>query len=144
KDSHRGSGRMDATLLLGCWHALYAVDPRLEFQETVSTFAFHAADDFFVSAGCTFSKVEDRELEAPLIAKALIHAEQVAGENGGLVTTRSRANLKYCPLVVIRILRHEHFLEFARKLVDLRFELVQFCFCEFAHFRILLFFQHFP
>src|SRR5690606_21183167 len=82
---HRAGRGVDAALRFGFRHALHAVRAGLEFQVAVDAIAFDARDDFLVATVFAGVFAEDFDAPAAAFGVARIHAEQVAGEDRGLV-----------------------------------------------------------
>src|SRR6185295_14021327 len=70
---------------LGVGHPLHPVYSRFEFQFGERAAALHLGDDFLVAAHGAFAGGNRLDLPALQTCKPLIHPEQVAGEQRGLV-----------------------------------------------------------
>ena len=92
---HAGGGGVDAALGLGGGDALYAVHAAFVLQQTVGAVAGDGEGDVLVAARGAFVEVIDLYLPVLLLAEAGVHAEEVAGEDAGLVTARAAANLHH-------------------------------------------------
>ena len=82
---HACGGGVDAALGLGGGDALDAVHSRFVFQQTVGTVAGDGEGDVLVAAGGALVEVVDFYFPMLLLAEAGVHAEEVAGEDAGLV-----------------------------------------------------------
>src|SRR5690606_37996949 len=80
----RGRG-MDAPRAFRHRHALHAVHAALELQAREDALAGDRGDGFLVAADFTRAFLEHGELPAMEIGIALVHAEEIAGEQSRLV-----------------------------------------------------------
>ncbi len=112
---------MDAALRLRLGDALDAVDAALVFQCAIDFFARDLADDFLVTARGAFADVGHLAFPAFAFEVLGVHAEQVAGENGGFIAARAAADFEDGVLAVLRVGRDEQD-------ADLLFHLRQFLF----------------
>ena len=115
RDRRRGS--VDAAGRLGIRHALHPVHAGFEFELGEHTPAVDFGDDFLEAAFAAFADRQDFRLPALLGGIALVHAEQIAGEQRGLVAAGAGADFQDGVVVVHRVFRDQ------RKL-DLMFELI--------------------
>src|SRR6185437_14887342 len=91
----------------GVGHALHAMHTGFEFQFGEDAAAMHFGDDFLESAFAAFAPRYYFGLPALLGGVALVHAEQVAGEQRRLVAAGAGANFEDGVMVVHRILRQQ-------------------------------------
>ena len=115
---HRDRRRrgMDAAGGFGVRHALHAMHAGFEFQLGEHAAAAHFGDDFLEAAFAAFADRQDLRLPALLGGVALVHAEQVAGEQRGLVAAGAGADFQDGVVIVHRVLRDQ-------RQMDLLFEL---------------------
>ncbi len=92
---------------LGVGNALHAVDARLEFQLGEGAAAAHLGDDLLVAADRAFAGGDHLDLPALLGGIALVHPEQMAGEQRGLVAAGPGADLENDVALVHRVLRQQ-------------------------------------
>ena len=106
---HRdGGGRgVDAALGLGGRHPLHAVDAALELQPAEHPLAADRGDDLLVAAGLAFRDALDLHPPAARCGVALVHAEEIAGEEGRLVAARAGAHLEDGRGVLVGVPRGE-------------------------------------
>ncbi len=102
---HRHGRRrgVNAALGFGVGHALHAVHPRFEFQLGERAAALHLGDDFLKPADRAFRG--RNHLDAPALqrGKALIHPEQVAGEQRGFIAAGPGADFQHHVALVHRV-----------------------------------------
>jgi hypothetical protein len=103
---------MDASLRFGRRYSLHAMGSRFEFERGVCAATDDPADDLLVAA--VFARAFAQNLDFPALGfcEARIHAEQIAGENGGFVSAGAGAHLEENIAVVLRILRDQQALQF--------------------------------
>ena len=105
-----GDGRrrsVDAAGGLGVGHALHAVHAGFEFQLGERAAAADFGDDFLVAAHRAFARGHDFDLPALIGGVALVHAEQVAGEQRRLVAAGAGADFENDVALVHRVLGQE-------------------------------------
>ena len=102
----RGRG-VDAAGRLGVGHALHAVHAGFVFQLGEGAAAADFGDDFLVAAHRAFARGHDLDLPALLGGIALVHAEQVAGEQRRLVAAGAGADFEDDVALVHRVLGDE-------------------------------------
>src|ERR1700682_3397531 len=78
----------------GVAHALHPVHAVFEFQLCKGAAATHLGDDFLEAAHGAFAGGDHLDLPALQACKTLIHPEQVAGEQGGLVAAGAGADFQ--------------------------------------------------
>ncbi len=90
---------------------MHAVRSGFEFEQRISPAADDAADDFLVAA--MLARTFAQNLDAPTLGFGItrVHAEQVAGKDGGLVAAGAGADFQEDMAVVLRILRHQQALQ---------------------------------
>ena len=94
---------MDPSLGLGLRNALHAMGTGLELEPGVGSLARHPADDLLEAAVFALVAAQDLQLPAVVLDKALVHSEQVSGEQRGFIAAGSRANLQKQVGAVIRV-----------------------------------------
>src|SRR5690606_19867338 len=106
-DRHRRGRGVDATLRFGFRHALHAVGARFELQPGVGAFAVDPGDDLAEPA--VLARAGRFDLHPPALALGVtgVHAQQVAGEDRGLVAAGAGADLQVQAAVVARVARHQ-------------------------------------
>ena len=117
--------RMDAATGLGRRHALHAVHAGFEFQMREHALARDGRDDFLVAADLAFAGRGDFDLPAAPGGIALIHAEQVAGEQRRFVAAGAGADFEDGVLVVGLVLRQQQQLDVALQRCDALLQLRQ-------------------
>ena len=110
--SHACSRCMYPTLGLGHRHALNAVHARLILQSAIDVIARDTEYHFLETAHSTLTATGHLHVPALGLAVAGVHARQITGEQGCLVTARSATNFEYHVLAVFRILGDEKKLDF--------------------------------
>ena len=95
---------MNATLRLGIRNALHPVHAGFEFQLGERASTLHLGDDFLEPAHGAFACRDHVDFPALQRGKSFIHAEQVAGEQRGLVTSSTGADFQHHISFVHRIL----------------------------------------
>ena len=106
---HRDRRRrgVDAPARLGRRHPLHAVHAGFEFEPGEHALAGDIGDDFLVAAGLALAFREDLDLPAMQVGVALIHAEQIAGEQRRLVAAGAGADFEDGALLVRGVLGQE-------------------------------------
>ena len=120
----------------GVGHALHAVHARLELELGERAAALDLGDDFLVAAHAAFAGRDDLDLPAVLGGEALVHAEQVAGEQRGFVAAGAGADFQDHVALVHRVLGDERDADLVRELLAPRFERRLLGFGERAHLGI--------
>ena len=85
---------VDAALRLGVRHALHPVHAALELQPAEHALALDRGDDLLVAAGVALADALHLDPPAVLGGVALVHAEQVAGEQRRLVAAGAGPHLQ--------------------------------------------------
>ena len=88
----------------GVGHALHAMHAGFEFELGEGAAAADLGDDFLVAAHAAFARRDHLDLPALLGGVALVHAEQVAGEQRGLVAAGAGADFEDDVALVHRVL----------------------------------------
>ena len=101
---HGGRRGVDAAAGLGVRHPLDPVDAAFEFQPAEHPVAVDGGDDLLVAAGVALGEGVDLHPPALQGGIALIHAEQVAGEQGRLVAAGAGADLQDGRGVLVAVL----------------------------------------
>ena len=116
----RGGGGVDAPARLGRRHALHAVHAGFEFQPRIDAGAAHGGDDLLVAADLALARREHLDLPAVQRGVALVHAEEVAGEERRLVAAGAGAHFEDGAAVVGRVARHEQHAKLVAQRLDAR------------------------
>ena len=130
---HGGGGGMDAALRLGLRHALHPMHAGFELEPREHALAGDVGDDLLVAAGRGFARRKDVDLPAMLVGVALIHAEEIAGEERRLLAAGAGAHLEDRALLVGGILGQQLHLELVLELLDLLVEGTDLFFGERRH-----------
>ena len=102
---------MDAAGGLGVGHALDAMHAGFELELGEGAATFDLGDDFLVAAHRALAGGDDLDLPALLGGEAFVHAEQIAGKQGGLVAARAGADFDDDVAIVHRVLGQQRDLE---------------------------------
>ena len=102
---------MHASLRFGFGHALHAVSARLELELGIRALADDARDDFLVPAHLARAFGDHLDLPFVALGKTVIHAKQVAREQGRFVAARAAAHLDENVALVVRIDRQQRALQ---------------------------------
>ncbi len=132
----RGGGCVDAPLRLGVRHALHPVHAGLELQLRERAAALHLGDDFLVAADAAFARRDHLDLPALQGREALVHPEQISGEQRSLVAAGAGADFQHHVAVVHGVLRQQRDADFLDQILDLRRQLVALGFRHGAHLGI--------
>ncbi len=108
---HGAGRRVDAALRLRGGHALHAMGAGLELERGVDAAARDAADDLLVAAVLALARAQDLDGPAHGFGVLRVHAEQVAGEDGGFVAARAGADLEVDVALVVRVGRDQRLLQ---------------------------------
>ena len=119
QDRHGGRGGLDAALALGLRDALDAVDATLVLHDGVDLLARDLELDGLEAAGVGWAAGQDLGLPTLGGDEALVHLEEVAGEDAGLVAADAGANLDDGVLLVRGVGRDEHELDVLLQLGEL-------------------------
>ena len=128
----RGRG-VDAAGRFGVGHALHAVHAGFEFELGEGAAAADFGDDFLVAAHRAFARGHDLDLPALLGGIALVHAEQIAGEQRRLVAAGAGADFENDVALVHRVLGQEREAQLLLERGAARFELGLFRLGDGAH-----------
>ena len=107
--------------------------PDFEFEPGEHALAGDIGDDLLIAAGRRLARREDADLPPHAVGVALIHAEQVAREQRGLLSARSRAHFEDRAFLVGGVLGQKLHLELALELLDLGIERAKLRFGERSH-----------
>ncbi len=132
----RGGGGMDAPLRFGLRHALHAMHAGFEFEPREHALAGDIGDDLLVAAGGGFARRQHIHLPAVAVGIALIHAEQIAREQGRLLPAGAGAQFEDRALLVRFVLGQELHFQPLLKLFDLGIERLQLRLRERRHFGV--------
>ena len=113
KNRDRDRGGVDATLGFGVRDSLHAVRSGFEFQSREGASARDARDDLLVPSVLAGALAQDLYGEPFGLRIAGIHAQQVTGENRGLIAPGAGADLQEQVLLIARILRNEQLAQLA-------------------------------
>ena len=105
RDRRRRS--VDASAAFGHRHALDAMDAAFELQAGEDAGTADRCDGFLVAADLGGAGGDQLELPALGLGIALIHAQQVAGEQSGLIAAGAGANLEHRGSVVGGVAREQ-------------------------------------
>ena len=128
----RGRG-VDAAGGLGIGHALHAVHAGFEFELGERAAAADLGDDFLEAAHRAFARGHHLDLPALLGGVALVHAEQIAGEQRRLVAAGAGADFENDVALVHRVLGKEREAQLLFERRAPRFELRPFRLGDGAH-----------
>ena len=99
---------MDAALSFGGRHALHAVHAAFELPAAEHAVAGDRGDDFLVAAHFAFGDAVDLDPPALQLGVALVHAEEIAGEQGRLVAAGAGAHFQDGRGVLVLVLGRQH------------------------------------
>jgi len=119
KHRHGGRRGLDAPLALGLWHALDAVDARLELHDRVDLVARDLELDGLEAASIGRGRRKDLDLPLAACGEALVHGEEVSREDARLVAAHAGADLDDGVLLVIGVTGDEHDLDLVLEAWDL-------------------------
>ena len=131
----RGRG-VDAAGRFGVGHALHAVHAGFEFELGEGAAAADFGDDLLEAAHRAFAGGHDLDLPALLGGVALVHAEQIAGEQRRLVAAGAGADFEDDVALVHRVLGEEREPQLLFERRAPRFELRPFRLGDGAHFGV--------
>ncbi len=138
QNRHRRGGRVDTPLRFGDRNALDAMHARLELHLRVHLVALDAKRHFLESTGVAPVRVDLLDLPLLELGVAGVHAVQVAREDRGLVTAGATSDLHDDVLLVVRVARQHHHLEFVLKIRQASFEFLDLLGGELLHLGIAL------
>ena len=127
---------MNTARCLGIGYALHAMNARFVFEFGEGAAAVDFGDDFFIAAHRAFARGHQLDLPSLLGGIALVHAEQVAGEQGGLVSAGAGADFENHIALVHRVLGQKRKPQPMLECGAPGLELGLFRFRNRAHFRI--------
>src|SRR5690606_35489048 len=104
EDRHRGGGGVDASLRLGLGHALDTVDTRLVLEPGVGPSPFDCDRHPREPSRLRRHRLHGLDLEPVGLGVALVHAQQIPGPDGRLVSPGGGADLDDHVLVVVGVL----------------------------------------
>jgi hypothetical protein len=129
---------MHAALLLSGRNTLHPVHAALIFELGVHALPLDDGDDFLQAADRGLRRGEHFDLPAPGFGVAVVHAEHLVGEQGGLVAAGTGADFKDDVLLVVGILGQQQDLEILFGLGEAGFECRQFFLGVGAHVSVFL------
>ena len=134
-----GSGRGVHTSLCLCGrYSLYTMHARLILQRTIDIGTRDGEVDLLESAYGTLRHTRDGELPALRLAIALVHLEEIASKETGLVATCTRTDLHLYVLRVLWILGNQCDFDFFFKFWLKSLVSGQFLACHLLHLRVRL------
>src|SRR4029079_1699974 len=104
-DGRRGC--VDAAARLGRRNTLNAVDAGFKLQLGEDALAGNGGDDLLVSAEIAFRDRYDFSLPAVQVGIAVVHAEEIGSEQGGLIAAGASADLNDSATLVGGVLRQQ-------------------------------------
>ena len=104
---HGASRGVDAALGFGLGHALDPMDATLKAKQRIGALALNLHHRFLQAALVRLVFVQHRRLEAPPLGEAHVHAENLRGEERGLLATGAGPDFKDDVLGVERVLGDE-------------------------------------
>ena len=135
---HRRRRGVHTSLCLCGRHALHTMHARFIFQRAIDICPRDSKVDFLIASDGAFRHTRDRQLPTFRVAVALIHLEQVAGKETGLVATRTCTDLHLHVFRVLWVLRNEGNLDFLFQLGLQGLVGGQFLAGHLLHLRIVL------
>ncbi len=129
-------GSMDAPARLGGRHTLDPMDARFEFQPGEHPPAGDIGDDLLVAAGIALTLLEHLDLPAMDVGIALVHAEEIAGEQRRLVAAGPGTDLEDGTLLVSRVLGKEEHADPVGQRLDLLVERLRLLLGHRRHLRV--------
>src|ERR1039457_1359306 len=130
QDRHRDGGGMHAALLLRYGHALHAVHATFVLQFGVDLGAGDQRDHVLEAADAALTGGGDYHLPALGLRVARVHAEDLGGEQHGLIAARAGADFEDDVLIVVGVLGQQQDLEI---FLDLHLLRLQFRDFHFRH-----------
>ncbi len=131
----RGRG-MDAPACLGRRNPLHPVDAGLELQPGEHPLARDVGDDLLVAARVALALRQHLDLPAMKLGIALVHAEQIAGEQRRLVAAGAGPDLDDGAFLVGSVLRQKQEPHLLGQVLDPRVEPLGLVAGKIGHFRI--------
>src|SRR5579883_2750014 len=108
RQDRNGGGRgVNAARAFRVGHALHAVHARFELELGEGAAALHFSDDLLVAADRAFARRDHLDFPTLPGCIALVHAEQVAGEQRGLIAAGPGANFQNYVALVHGVLGQE-------------------------------------
>src|SRR5436853_3558948 len=120
-----GGGGVNAPARLGGGDTLHAMDTRLVFEAGEHAPAGDRRYDLLVAAQVVLRQADDLDLPAAQLGVAAVHAEEVGGEQRGLVAAGAGAHLNYGALLIGRVLGEEMQAQLLEKLAPAVIGLVE-------------------
>ena len=113
ENGHGGGRCLDAALRFGLGHTLDAVHAGLVFHDAVHAVgaAGELEHNLLVTTGGAGGLVGDFQFPAAALGEVLVHAEQVAGKDGGFVAAGAAADFHHGILAVVGVGRNEEELD---------------------------------
>ena len=135
----RGGRRMDPALRLRRRNPLHPVNAALELESSEDPVTADRGDDFLVAPRVALGDAVDLDPPAPALRIALVHAEQVAGEQRRLVTARARTHFQNSRGIFIGVARREQQRHLAFELRQSGIERGNFVTRQGRHFLVVRF-----
>ncbi len=130
---------MHPALALRSRYSLDTVGTGLELEVRVYIVSVDLKDELRVTAGGAFVFIDDFQFPALAFAVALVHIVEVAGEDGGFVAARSRADLHDDVPLIFRVFRDEHYFDLLVHHLFTIAEFFEFHLGHFPHLRVGVF-----
>jgi hypothetical protein len=118
QDGDGGGRGVDAAAGLGFGHPLDAVDAGFELQARKDAFAGDHGDDFLVAAGIALGGGNHLDFPAAVSRVALVHAEQIAGEQRRFQSAGAGADFENGAAFIGGILGQQHDFDLLLELAD--------------------------
>ena len=132
-----GRGRcVNATRRFGFRHALHAVHARFKFEFGVGAAAADFGDNLLEAAFGPLAHRQHFRLPALFGREALVHAEEIAGEQRGFVAAGAGTNFDDNVALIHRVLRQQREADVLPKFFQPLYDLRLFGFRHAPHFRI--------
>ena len=136
QNGNGGGGGVNASLALRFRHALHAVHAGFELQTREHAAPADVRDDLLVAAHLTLGHGRDLDAPLPLGRVALIHAEQIPGEQRGFRTASARAYLDNGGAIIGLVLGQEHQLHPPFEIFETFAQFFGFRLRHLAHLRV--------
>ena len=135
-DGHRAGRGVDTPLGFRGWHPLHPVGAGFKLEAGIDPIADDPGNHLLVAAVLPFTGTDQLHFPAILLRIFAVHAEQVTGKNGGLVTAGAGAHLKKHIGTVAGILGQHQLLQLTGKGIHRCRRVTGFFLSHFTHVRI--------